>query len=85
MRPLLVLASNQQEYMQWAREHREEMEARGLAPRYMPEKTLNYLGYDKCFYLEVGTFYRSSRHDEMYRYFQSHGILNVKQVEGQVA
>lgn len=79
MTPLLVLAGNQKEYLIWARENREAMEARGLAPRYLPHNSLNHLGYSKCFYLEIGSFY--PRPNEMYRYFESHGILNLRQHE----
>lgn len=85
MRPLLVLAGNQKQYLEWAREHREEMQARGLEPRYLPAKTLNHLGYSKCFYLEIGTTWEAGYPEDLYRYFRANGILNVRQVEGQVA
>lgn len=77
MKPLLVLAGNQQEYLRWAREFREEIETKGFAPRYLPPNGINHLGYKDCFYTEVGSFYRSSRHDELYRFFETHNIIKI--------
>lgn len=77
MKPLLVLAGNQTEYLRWAREFRDELEAKGFAPRYLPQSSINHLGYRDCFYTEVGSYYRSSKNDEMYRHFESHNIIKI--------
>ena len=50
MKPLLVLAGNQTEYLRWAREYRDEIEQKGFAPRYLPTNGINHLGYRDCFY-----------------------------------
>lgn len=77
MKPLLVLAGNQTEYLRWAREFRDEIEAKGFAPRYLPPNSINHLQYRDCFFIEVGSFYRSSRHDELYRHFETHNIVKI--------
>lgn len=77
MKPLLVLAGNQTEYLRWAREYRDEIEQKGFAPRYLPTNGINHLGYRDCFYTEVGSFCRSARNDELYRYFETHNIIKI--------
>lgn len=77
MKPILVLAGNQNQYLEWARENRQELEAKGFAPRYLPAKTLNHLGYRDCLYTEVGTHYQAGYHADMFEYFATHNILKV--------
>jgi len=77
MKSIFVLAGNQTEYLQWARKFRDELVAKNFFPRYLPTGTLNYLGHKDCFFTEVGSFYRTDRHNEIYNYFETHNIIKI--------
>lgn len=74
---LLVLAANQKEYMDWARKYREEAEAKGFAPRWLVPSSLSYIGYEECFYTEVGSYQRTEKYELLYRYFEIHNITKI--------
>lgn len=77
MKPLLVLAANQKEYMVWARQYREEAEVKGFAPRWLVPNSLNYMQYKDCFYTEVGTYQRTPKYELLYRYFEIKNIIKI--------
>jgi hypothetical protein len=74
---LFVLAGNQQEYLKWAKQFREEIKNKGFVPAYLPVNTINYLGIKDCFYTTVGTFYRSEKYEAMFRYFEKNNFTKI--------
>lgn len=77
MKTLLVFAGNFVEYTRWCKDYKQELKAKGFEPRYVPTNGTAHLGFKDCFYTEVGSYYRSARNDEVYRYFESHNIIKI--------
>lgn len=77
MKHLLIFSGNYVECERWIRKNREELEAKGIVPHFLDPRGTKHLGFKDCFYTEVGTYYRTARYEEIYRYFESHNIIKI--------
>lgn len=77
MKHLLVLAGNFVEFQRWCKDNKAELKAKNIEARFVDARGTNHLGFRDCFYVEVGTFYRTARHEEVYRYFESHNVVKI--------
>lgn len=77
MKHLLVFAGNFIEYQRWVRDNKKELKAKGFEARYIDPRGTQHLGFKDCFYTEVGTFYRTSKHNEIHSYFNNHNIIKI--------